>query len=445
VVSGIEGTVKVLMTLAKEGPAGLWEWIKDKVAEIDIQGMVLGAIKDFVITRIITAGVTWLIGLLNPAAGFIKACKAIYDIIMFFIERGSQIMEFVNSVLDSIGAIATGNIGAAANLVENSLAKILPLAISFLASLLGLDGIGEKIKQIIEKIRAPITKLVTAVLTPILKPFKKLFDKGANFVKGVVAKGKALGSKAIDSVKAKAGAVGGKLKGLVGGKDKAAQPAPEQKPATLDAAVAESERVLGAEDATPEGVKAQLPAIKARHNLASLTLVSESGGNYHVSALISRQNTSTKRLDKPPSITLVRPERFWKSTREALQKLFPRRHEKGDGAYVKDGMARRHIISSQEMLENIENRINKCKTLSEAAKLLKSKGCPPAEPISNKRIQSAAQKLLRMAFNCAENLWVGDSSENSSLQDARDFPDAWNPAKRAAHVRLVKTRYLFES
>ena len=64
--------------------------------------------------EVIKAGITWLIGLLNPASAFIKACKAIYDIVMFFIERGAQIMDFVNAILDSIGAIAKGNIGAAA-------------------------------------------------------------------------------------------------------------------------------------------------------------------------------------------------------------------------------------------------------------------------------------------------------------------------------------------
>ena len=193
VVSAVEGTVKFFVTLVKEGPAGLWEWIKDKIAEINIKDMVIGAIKDFVITKVITAGVTWLISMLNPAAAFIKACKMIYDVIMFFIERGSQIMEFVNSVLDGIGAIAAGSLGAAAALVENSLAKILPLAISFLACLLGVGGIAEKIKEIIEKIRAPITNLVTAIMGPILKPLKKLYDKGAKFVKGVVDKGKGAG------------------------------------------------------------------------------------------------------------------------------------------------------------------------------------------------------------------------------------------------------------
>ena len=206
VVSAAEGTFNFFVKLASEGPAALWEWIKDKIADLNLEDMVIGAIKDFVITKIITAGVTWLISMLNPAAAFIKACKMIYDVIMFFIERGSQIMEFVNTVLDSIGAIVAGNLGSAANLVENSLAKILPLAISFLASLLGVGGIAEKIKDIIEKIRAPVTKLITAIVGPIVRPLKSLYDRGAKFVKGAIDKGKALGQKAI-----------GKVKGMFGG------------------------------------------------------------------------------------------------------------------------------------------------------------------------------------------------------------------------------------
>jgi hypothetical protein len=219
VVSAVEGTAKFFVTLASEGPGALWQWIQDKIADLNLEDMVIGAIKDFVITRIITAGVTWLLSMLNPASAFIKACKMIYDVIMFFIERGSQIMEFVNTVLDSVGAIAAGNIGSAAALVENSLAKLLPLAISFLASLLGVGGIAEKIKDIIEKIRAPINKLISSVLGSVLGPIKKLYDKGAKFVKGVVDKGKALGQKAIGKLKGKfyAGTEDDKQQRLVSG------------------------------------------------------------------------------------------------------------------------------------------------------------------------------------------------------------------------------------
>jgi hypothetical protein len=174
-MAAIEQGVEVVKILMVEGPAGLWKWVVEKLN--NLEELVIGGIKDFVITRVITAGVTWLISLLNPAAAFIKACKAIYSIIMFFVERGSQIMEFVNSILDSIGSIASGAVGGAVSYIEQTLAKALPVAISFLASLLGLDGIGEKVRGIIAKVQAPINRVIDGIIGGVVKTAKKLISK----------------------------------------------------------------------------------------------------------------------------------------------------------------------------------------------------------------------------------------------------------------------------
>jgi hypothetical protein len=188
VVGRLERTVDVFKILVTEGVAGLWKWIKDKVG--DLEDLVLGQIKTFIIEKVIKAGITWLIAFLNPAAAFIKACKAIYDIVMFLIERGSEIMDFVRSILDSVGAIAKGAIGIVAEKVESSLAKALPLAISFLASLLGLGGISEKIHGIIKKVQAPINKAVDVVVMGAVKGAKKLFGGALGWAKGKYEKGK---------------------------------------------------------------------------------------------------------------------------------------------------------------------------------------------------------------------------------------------------------------
>lgn len=171
----MEGTVQVFQLLASEGPAGLWHLIQDKVG--DLKEQVIGQIKDFVITKIITAGITWLISLFNPAAAFIKACKMIYDVIMFFIERGSQIMELAGAILDSVSAIAGGSIGQAATKVEQALGKALPVAISFLASLIGVGGISQRVKKIIGSVQKPIHSAIDAVVTTAAKGFKKVGDR----------------------------------------------------------------------------------------------------------------------------------------------------------------------------------------------------------------------------------------------------------------------------
>ncbi|MBR8835455.1 MAG: hypothetical protein DSM106950_15890 [Stigonema ocellatum SAG 48.90 = DSM 106950] len=87
-----------------------------------------------------------------------RACKAIYEIVKFFIERAQQIADLINAILDAIGAIASGAIDQAVKGVENALAKALPVVISFLASLLGLGGIAQKVQAIFQKLRRPIEK-----------------------------------------------------------------------------------------------------------------------------------------------------------------------------------------------------------------------------------------------------------------------------------------------
>jgi hypothetical protein len=175
VLAKLESTLDVVKILITEGVPGLWKWVVEKLG--DLKELVMGQIKDFVIEKIVKAGITWIISLLNPAAAFIKACKAIYDIVMFFVDKAAQIKEFVDSVLDSIESIARGGVGAVAGLIEKTLAKALPMVLGFLASLLGLGGISEKIKSILDKIQAPVGKVVDAVVGTVVKAGKKLFGK----------------------------------------------------------------------------------------------------------------------------------------------------------------------------------------------------------------------------------------------------------------------------
>jgi hypothetical protein len=191
-MNAVEKGSEIFKTLVTEGVGGLWKFLVDKLS--DLKDTVMSAIQDFVVVKIVKAGITWLISALNPAAAFIKACKMIYDVVMFFVEKGSQIKEFVDSVLDSIESIAGGGVGAVAKHIENTLAKILPLLIGFLASLLGLGGISEKIKEILKKVQEPVEKAVDFVINGALKlarPIINLVKRGAAWVKGKYEKGKA--------------------------------------------------------------------------------------------------------------------------------------------------------------------------------------------------------------------------------------------------------------
>jgi len=169
-VAALETAAEIFMILIKEGPAGVWEYIKEQIG--DFKEMIIEQIKSWVITELIKAGIKWLLSLLNPVAAFFKACMAIYEIVKFFIERINQIMMLVNAIIDSVAAIAKGQIDAAAAAVENALAKAIPVILGFLAALLNISGITDAIKKIIESIRAPINKAIDWVINLAVKAVK---------------------------------------------------------------------------------------------------------------------------------------------------------------------------------------------------------------------------------------------------------------------------------
>jgi hypothetical protein len=80
----------------------------------------------------------------------------------------------VDAVLDGIDSIASGGGGAVSALIEGALVKALPMVIGFMASLLGLGGISEKIRGILQKVQEPVGKVIDKVIGTIVKIGKGL-------------------------------------------------------------------------------------------------------------------------------------------------------------------------------------------------------------------------------------------------------------------------------
>ena len=237
-MAAMEKGVEIFQKLRSEGIAGLWQMLMEKLG--DIKEMILEQVKDFVITKIITAGITWLIGLLNPAAAFIKACKLIYDVVMFFVNNAGRIMKFVNTVIDSVADIVRGNVSGVVNKINDVLGQMVPIIIGFLASVIGLGGIGQKIREIVEKLQKPVNKALDFVIKtglklagPVIRGLKGIGGKvkakvaaGKAYVKGKVEAGKAYVKGKVEAGKQW---VKGKAKGVTGhGKDAAAGKIPPE-------------------------------------------------------------------------------------------------------------------------------------------------------------------------------------------------------------------------
>lgn len=170
-----EKGLEIVQVVRKDGAAGLWEYLKDQFA--DLKTTVIDAIMDIVQTQVIQAGIKWVMGLLTPVGAFIKAAMAIIDVVKFFIQRAAQIMELVKAFTDSIKAIASGNVGAVAKSIENALGRAIPVLIGFLASLLGIGGLADKVLGIIRKIRQRIENAIVKFWNFIKGKAKGLLGK----------------------------------------------------------------------------------------------------------------------------------------------------------------------------------------------------------------------------------------------------------------------------
>ncbi len=175
VMSAIEGAVEIFKVIRDKGFEGIWEYLKEKFT--DLKETVIGGIKQMVITKVIEAGIKWILGLMSPASAFVKAAMLIIDVVKFFIERGSQIMELVSTFIEGIKAIAAGNVAKVAETIERGFAKAIPVLVGFLAALVGVTGLTGKIKKIIKKIRKRIDKALKKIILRAKKAGRKILKK----------------------------------------------------------------------------------------------------------------------------------------------------------------------------------------------------------------------------------------------------------------------------
>lgn len=373
IVQAMETAVEIFQILMNQGLGGVWTYIKDMLG--NLTEMVLSGIRDWVATKVIIAGITWLLSMLNPASAFVRACKMIIDVVMFFVERGSQIISLVNAVLDSIAAIASGSLGAMASAVEGALAKAVPVAISFLASLLGLGGISDVIRTNIEKIQAPVNKAIDWLI-----------------------------NKAVSIVK--------KIGGLFGKKKKEDEKPPETDDPEHDAKVTaglaafdqEESKYLDDGAITREKAMSVAASVKSNHPVFKSITVVDGGQTWdydYVASPGTKKTGEQQAEDNTPlNITSFggRPS-FRSSTREAMP--------------LSAGEDRRHIVAWDALHESLIHEL-KGKTIKEAVALLTGRGYAP-NPETEAGIKAAGRSYLIDKHNDQSNLWAGPGAPNQLL------------------------------
>ncbi len=176
-VGFMEKAFAVLKTLITKGFSGVWKMMVNFLSLDRIMGVVVGGIRSFVTSTIVQQAIGWAASLSNPVGGIVRIAIAIYDVITTFLERLQQFRDFVSAIFDSIANIAQGKIEQAANYVEQTMARMVPLIISFIAAVLRLNGITKSIQDIVKKLRKPVHEAMDRFVGFVVKKAKKLLAK----------------------------------------------------------------------------------------------------------------------------------------------------------------------------------------------------------------------------------------------------------------------------
>ncbi len=150
-VALVERAWSIIATLIEKGPEGIFELIKEQLNPADILKQIMDAAINFLVEALIKNVTVRVIALFNPVGAIAQAIELIYKVLKWIFTNAARIFSFVETVVNGLADIIAGNIGGMARAVEAALAKLIPPVIDFLASLIGLGDLPDKIVETVSQ------------------------------------------------------------------------------------------------------------------------------------------------------------------------------------------------------------------------------------------------------------------------------------------------------
>lgn len=196
--------------LMRDGLGAFWEYLKDTMAKM-VDG-VIKKIKETVFFEFVSRGLKWIAGFFVPGGGFVKVVKALLAAVQFLVNNMERIKVMFDSILDSFEKAVKGDEGGVVARVLVGIKTGIIMALDFLARVLGLDKILDKVQKLFQSLRKPLMQGIEWVLRKVKTALEKigffrLLKKAGEVAKkgkeAVVKKGKAAaaaGKKAVGAV-----------------------------------------------------------------------------------------------------------------------------------------------------------------------------------------------------------------------------------------------------
>ena len=175
-VALIEKAWGIISTLIEKGPEGIFELIKEQLNPENILKQIMDAAINFLVEALIKNVAMRVIALFNPVGAIAQAIELIYKILKWIFENAARIFSFVETIVNGMADIIAGNIGGMAKAVEAALAKLIPPVIDFLASLIGLGDLPDKVVETVKGMQAWVESILDRVIGWLVEQGRRLLE-----------------------------------------------------------------------------------------------------------------------------------------------------------------------------------------------------------------------------------------------------------------------------
>ena len=166
-----------LMSQDEEG-GDFWDRLEKAVGSI--WDFILDAVVGWLEKTIVVQALKWVVEKLDPTGvmAVITTIIDVYNVITAIMEKPKEIFEMIDKVLDGLGDLIKGIIGAAATVFEKALGAAIPVVMAILSALFGLDGVVDEVKDAIKELRQKVEDGVKKVMNSIKAWVLKMLGQG---------------------------------------------------------------------------------------------------------------------------------------------------------------------------------------------------------------------------------------------------------------------------
>ena len=170
-VARLEKALDLISKLLGGGIGGLVTSLAAYVGSL--KSMVINAIMGWAIVQIVKKAIIKVISMFSPLSGLISIIETIFRVIEFLVTRAAQIGALFKGVVDTIVPLAKGETEQSAKRIEQALGLFVPVAMGFLAGLIGLGNIAGAAVKILKKVGKWVKKQIDKVINFIVKKVRK--------------------------------------------------------------------------------------------------------------------------------------------------------------------------------------------------------------------------------------------------------------------------------